>query len=152
MSKIENEIRVNCEPEQVWRVLADLESVQSYNPTVRLAEICGEPRTGVGATRRCELEPSGAVTERVTHWEEGTAIGLEVIVSDWPIVFMRWVTRLEPEAGQTRISQQLEYQVKFGPLGWLLDKLVMRRKLRSTLDEVFERLKTHAEGSSISTQ
>jgi hypothetical protein len=100
---------------------------------------------GVGAIRACRLEPKGRVVERVTHWEEGHAVGLEVAESDWPIHFMRWVTRVEPDGGGTRIQQELEYRVKFGLFGWLLDKLVMKRKLTSTLDDVFVSLVTYAE-------
>jgi hypothetical protein len=95
--------------------------------------------------RACELAPRGRIVERVTHWEEGRALGLEVAESDWPIHFMRWVTRLEPRGGGTRITQTLEYRVKLGPLGWLLDRLVMRRKLTATLDGVLASLVAHAE-------
>jgi hypothetical protein len=129
-------------------VLADLEAVQHYNPTVRTAAVRGTHRTGVGAERVCELLPKGRVVERVTHWEDGRALGLEVAESDWPIRFMRWVTRIEPRAGGSRITQALEYAVKFGPLGWLLDLLIMKRKLTSTLDDVFVRLAKHAEARS----
>src|SRR5205823_14539269 len=102
---------------------------------------------GVGAERACELVPRGRVVERVNHWEDGRAVGLEVAESDWPIHFMRWVTRVEAAGTRTRITQSLEYQVKFGLLGWLLDALVMKRKLTSTLDGVFASLVKHAEGA-----
>ena len=46
------------------------------------------------------------------------------------------------------MTQDLDYQVKFGPLGWVLDTLVMRRKLTATLDEVFASLARTAEGGS----
>jgi hypothetical protein len=86
--------------------------------------------------------------ERVTHWEDGRAVGLEVTESDWPIRFMRWVTRVEPKGSGSLITQSLQYAVKFGPLGWVLDKLVMRRKLSATLDDVFARLAKRAETAS----
>lgn len=144
MTTLHHEIEAACPPASVWAVLADLEAVQHYNPTVRTAAIRGSRRTGVGAERVCEL-PKGRVVERVTHWEDGRAVGLEVAESDWPIRFMRWVTRIEPVGSGSRISQTLEYAVKFGPLGWLLDALVMRRKLSRTLDDVFVRLARRAE-------
>jgi hypothetical protein len=140
MTTIRHEVEAPCPPARVWSLLADLEAVQTYNPGVREAKIRGSQRTGVGATRVCELQPSGRVVERVTHWEEGQALGLEVAESDWPIHFMRWVTRVQPCAGGTRISQELEYRVKFGPVGWLLDRLAMERKLRTTLDAIFASL------------
>ena len=105
----------------------------------------GTARSGVGAERECDIKPSGRVVERVTAWEEGRAVGLEVVESDWPIVFMRWTTRVDADPLGARISQELAYQVKFGPIGWLLDNLLMRRKHRSTLDEVFANLVRTAE-------
>lgn len=149
MTTIQHEVFASCRPERVWALLADLEAVQRYNPGVRRAAIEGSPRTGVGARRSCDLVPRGRVVERVTHWEDGRALGLEVAESDWPIHFMRWVTRLEAHERGTRITQSLEYQVKFGPLGWLLDHLVMRPKLTTTLDAVFAAIVRHAEGSPL---
>ncbi len=109
------------------------------------AAFIGTQRTGVGATRACALRPKGRLVERVTHWEEDRAVGLEVAESPWPIRVMRWVTRIEPNAAGTRITQDLEYEVKFGPMGRLLDALVMRRALTRNLDAVFAELVRHAE-------
>jgi len=146
MTIIHHEIHAKCPPGRVWSLLSDLEAVAHYNPGVRRAVIEGDQRQGVGARRACELSPKGRVVERVTHWEAERALGLEVAESDWPIRFMRWVTRVEPSETGTRISQSLEYELKFGLLGRLLDRLVMRSKLTRTLDEVFASLVKHAEG------
>jgi ligand-binding SRPBCC domain-containing protein len=145
MTTIQHEVFAACPPERVWAVLADLEAVQQYNPGVRRAAVEGSQTSGVGARRACDLLPTGRVVERVTLWEEGGALGLEVTESNWPIHFMRWVTRLEARERGTRITQSLEYQVKFGPLGWLLNRLVMKRKLTKTLDGVFASLVQHVE-------
>ena len=142
---IRHEVHAACPPERIWALLADLKAVQHYNPGVKRADVDGTQTSGVGARRSCDLVPKGRVIERVTHWEEGHAVGLEVVESDWPIHFMRWVTRIEPSDGGTRITQALEYSVKFGPLGWLLDRLVMKRKLTTALDEVFASLVEHGE-------
>jgi hypothetical protein len=151
MTALRHEARANCAPKAVWALLADLEAVQRYNPTVRSATIEGNQRAGVGAMRACELAPTGRVVERVTTWEDERALGLEVAESTWPIHFMRWVTHIEPDGSGTRITQDLEYKVKFGPLGWLLDRLVMKKKLTAAIDEVFASLVRHAEGKARST-
>ena len=148
MTTIRHEVHAACPPERIWAFLADLEAVERYNPGVKHAAIEGPQRSGVGARRSCELVPKGRVVEQVTHWEDGRALGLEVVESDWPIHFMRWVTRIEPSDGGTRITQSLEYAVKLGPLGWLLDRLVMKRKLAGALDDVFASLVRQGEGSS----
>src|SRR5690242_15999698 len=113
MTVLRHAIDVAVPPERVWSILADLVAVERYNPTVRAARWVGEARRGLGATRECDLDPPGKVRERVTVWEEGAALGLEVIASDWPIVFMRWTTHIVQVPGGTRISQDLEYQLKF---------------------------------------
>lgn len=146
MTTIRHEVHAQCRPERVWALLADLEAVEGYNPGVRAARIEGSARSGVGAKRVCELHPKGRVVERVTVWEDEKALGLEVVESDWPIHFMRWVTKIEPRGEGTAITQDLEYRVKLGPLGWLLDRLMMERTLRTTLDSVFAGLVKHAEG------
>jgi hypothetical protein len=147
MTTIHHQIEAACPPERVWAVLADLEAVRHYNPTVRTVAVKGTRRTGVGAERVCELLPKGRVVERVTHWEDGRAVGLEVAESDWPIRFMRWLTRIEPKGGGSLITQELEYALKFGPVGWLLDQLVMKRRLTATLDDVLSRLARLAEAA-----
>src|SRR5262249_61561163 len=114
MAIIQDGVHAACPPDRVWALLADLEAVGRYNPGVRRAALEGAQRTGVGARRSCELVPKGRVVECVTHWEDGRAVGLEVAESDWPIHFMRWLTRLEPSGTGTRITQALEYEVKFG--------------------------------------
>jgi hypothetical protein len=77
--------------------------------------------------RQCELYSKGQVIERVTICEDGKALGLDVVQSDWPIIFMRWVTRVESRGNASLVVQELEYRMKHGPLGWLLHALVMRR-------------------------
>ena len=147
MTTLHHDVTARCPPERVWALLADLEAVAIYNQTIAAARVRGAARAGVGAERECDLKPSGRVVERVIAWDEGRSVGLEVVESDWPIVFMRWTTRVDPGAAGARITQELTYRVKFGPLGWLLDNLVMRRKLTSTLDEVFANLVKAAEAA-----
>jgi hypothetical protein len=140
MTRLEHEVHADCPPERVWEILSDLEAVQHYNPGVRTAQIEGTKRDGVGAIRVCGLNPKGRVVERVTVWEPGRAVGLEVVESDWPLVSMRWVTHIEAHRSGTRIWQVLDYRVKFGLFGWFLDRLFLRRTLARALDDVFAAL------------
>lgn len=110
------------------------------------------PASGAGRGLGSLGESSKNVVERVTHWEDGRAVGLEVAESGWPIRYMHWVTRIEPKGAGARITQRLEYAPKYGPLGWLLDKLVMKRKLTATLDDVFARLAKRAEAAKAASR
>src|SRR5262245_61730331 len=113
VTTLHHSIDAPCPPERVWAVLADLVAVEHYNPTVSAARFRGTRRSGVGAERECDLRPNGRVVERVTTWEDGAALGIEVVESGWPIHFMRWTTRVAPHDGGARITQDLEYRVRF---------------------------------------
>jgi Polyketide cyclase / dehydrase and lipid transport len=145
MTVISHELTAKCPPGRLWAVLSDLEAVEQYNPTVRSAHIAGDRRAGNGAVRECELVPKGKVVERVTNWEEGRSLGLEVVESDWPICSMHWVTRIEPAGSGSRLVQRLEYKMKYGPAGWLLNALVMRRAVDRNVGRALQELIALAE-------
>jgi ligand-binding SRPBCC domain-containing protein len=148
MATLHHEIRIDAPVAQVWSVLADIEAVQHYNPTVASARCTSPAREGIGASRHCDLKPKGWVKERVTVWEAERALGLEVSESEWPIVYMRWRTDVTADGKGTLVAQDLEYEMKFGLLGRLMDALMMRRKLRQGVGEVFAGLKRYVEGGA----
>lgn len=146
MTTLRHQVRIDAPVEAVWKILADLVAVEHYNPMVASARLVSDRREGVGATRRCELKPKGWVEERVWDWTPPRAIGLEVAASEWPLVFMKWKTELSPDGAATLVSQEMTYKLKFGPIGAVMDALVMRRKLDKGIAEIFDKLKGYAEG------
>jgi ligand-binding SRPBCC domain-containing protein len=148
MTTLHHEIRINAPVDAVWNVLGDLVAVERYNPMVKSAKLLSEQQEGVGAGRHCELKPKGWVEERVWDWQPPRAIGLEVAASDWPVVFMKWRTELTAGSDATLVSQEMSYKLKFGPLGRLMDALVMRRKLDKSVAEILGSLKQCVESSS----
>ena len=145
MTQLNHEIRIAAPPGKVWAVLADLEAVSHYNPGVKHARYTSSVREGVGASRHCDLNQKGWVKERVIAWEPRKAMTMELYESQWPLKFMRWRTAIAPDGMGTRVTQEMEYQVKFGLLGRLMDKLIMQRKLDQTLARVFISLKRFVE-------
>jgi hypothetical protein len=148
MTVLHHNLSANCGPDALWQELSDLEGVARHNPSVRQARITGSVRRGVGAMRECDLDPKGKVIERVIHWDEGRSLGLEVVESDWPVRSMRWTTRIEPHGSGSRLSQQLEYKMKFGPVGWLLNAVVMRRAINRNVGKALSSLVASAEGKA----
>ncbi|MEM3208097.1 MAG: hypothetical protein QXQ87_08745 [Halobacteria archaeon] len=65
--------------------------------------------------------------------------------SSWPLAFMRWRTELSPDGAGTRLAQEMEYRLKFGPLGRLLDALVLKRKLDKGVADILQALKRFVE-------
>ena len=149
MTTLRHEIRIEAPVEAVWQAIAeDLTVVQRYNPMVSSARLLGTQREGVGAARRCELKPRGFVEERVWEWTPKRAIGLEVAASEWPIVFMKWKTELAEDGNATVVTQEMNYKLKFGPIGAIMNALMMRRKLDSGIRDVFASFKRYVEANS----
>ncbi len=147
MTSLHHEIHIDAAPEAVWAVLADLPTVAAYNDGVVAARWVSQQREGVGAARVCQLAPKGEVTEEVAVWEPNQALGLRIRSSPWPpIKSMEWTTRLRTGAANTtHVIQDLTYTVGAGPVGALLNTLVIRRKLSASLGGVFANLKTYVE-------
>lgn len=146
MTTLHHQVRIEAPVEAVWRAVAgDLTAVQHYNKQVSSARLLNELTQGLGAARRCELIPKGFVEERVWEWRPNAAIGLEVTASEWPIVFMRWKTKLKTVGAATIVEQELNYKLRFGPFGALMDALILRRKLDQGVRVVFEDLKRYVE-------
>ena len=145
MTRISHRFETDCPPEKLWSALSDLIAVSAYNPGVTRARLVGSQSSSTGAMRECDVLPKGKVRERVIAWEEGKAVGIEVTESDWPITYMRWTTRLSPLGNGSRIDQDLDYGMKFGPLGWLLNQLVMRRTLEKNVGVALKGMIAHAE-------
>lgn len=146
MSSVHHSFETTCSPEALWSVIADLSSVAKTNSAVRSVAVVGDKQGGIGAMRRCELRPKGTVTERVCAYDEGRAIGFEIVESDWPVVAMSWVTKVVPRSDGARLDQVLDYKMKFGPIGWLLNVLVMRRALERNIGEALKGVIRVAEG------
>lgn len=145
MTVITHQFPARCKPGDLWTVLRDLTAVASYNPSVIAARFVGDRRDGLGAMRECDLRPSGKVVERVTVWQDGRALGLEVVESAWPMHPMSWVTEIVPDGLGARVVQRLEYTMKFGLFGSVLNTLVLQRKLSAAVGDTLRGLITLAE-------
>jgi ligand-binding SRPBCC domain-containing protein len=151
MTVLENQIRIEAPPERVWSVLASLDALANYDPGVSEAEIVSEAKNGPGAARKCDLAPGGWFKERVGTWRPNEALSFELYECTLPVRSLRHSYTLVPDAGGTVVRQRMEYRLKFGPLGRLLDALVVRRKWDAGIRGFFSGLKKYVESGAQST-
>jgi len=153
MSKLHHEITIDAPVQRVWQVLSNLEDVEHYNPLVTQARYVSSTREDVGAARRCEFKPKGFAVERVIEWRPEEVLGIELAESSWPLKSSRWWTKLRPDDGRTLVTQDLEYEPKWGIVGTLMDAVMMRRKMDQSVAEIFVGLKEFAErGQRVSAE
>lgn len=78
MANITKQVQIDASSEKVWEVLADLGAAHKWVPAVVKSYYTSDARTGVGASRRCELFPEGAVDEIVLGWDDKQSIRYSV--------------------------------------------------------------------------
>jgi ligand-binding SRPBCC domain-containing protein len=147
MTVLENSIRIDAPKERVWAALAELDALERYDPGVRRSEIISSERGGVGAERRCDLVPGGWFKERVREWRPPLALAFELYDCTLPVRRLRHSYTLTEEGSATVVRQSMEYELKLGLVGKLMDRLVVRRKWDAGIKSFFAGLKRHVEGS-----
>src|SRR5712692_4607221 len=141
MAILENMIEIDAPPDRVWAALAALEALDRYDPGVKKSSVLEGPREGVGATRHCDLQPKGWFRERVTEWVPGQALAFELFACNLPVKRLTYRYSLVANGSGTVVRQRMEYRLKGGPLGMLLDSLVVRRKWDAGIKGFFAGLK-----------
>ena len=146
MATIHNEIAVNASLDKVWAVLTDLELLDKYDPTVMKSTLISAEKNGIGAKRRVDmLDGKNWFEENVSVFKPNEALTYELTACSFPIHQLKHSYSFEKAGDQTRVKQVMEYTVKFGLFGKLLDGLMIRKQSDSGIKKFFAGLKSYAE-------
>src|SRR5215475_13829291 len=146
MTKLYNEIVINAPLESVWEILSSVDQLQNYDPTVQRSKATTRNNTGVGASRRVDMKDGEHwFEERTTLCRPNEALQIELTACNFPIDGLRHSYTFEHQSGQTKVKQVMEYDVKYGVLGKLMDALVLRKRTDVGIKKFFAGLKEYAE-------
>ena len=148
MTTFKKQIIINTSQQRVWEIVSDLGGVYKFNPSVRKSYYTTRKTKGVGAARICELQPAGKILETVTHWNEGAGFTLQIdpIEKAPPVKNFKGLFQLkELKNNSTRVSVTIDYQMKLGAIGLLLNNLMIQSKMEKGIEDLLEGLKVHAE-------
>jgi uncharacterized membrane protein len=135
MPQIEKQIRINAPKQEVWRALADLGEVHQFHPFVKQSFYTSDKKEGKGACRRCELKSMGWVEEEVTDWQDGESFTLTIARGEKmpPFATNRFRQTLREDGKETILGMHIDYSLKYGVVGRILDKLLFRPQLAEKL-------------------
>ena len=142
MNKVEAQIVIDAPVEKVWEVLADFGAVYRWAPSVTDSYSTSKNNSGSEASRHCDVAGFGGIEETVTEWNEGREFTY-VFTGVGPISEGYSTWSVKPQGDKTLVYTELRYTVRFGPLGALMNALIMRRKLAQSLGNALEGLKHH---------
>ncbi len=148
MTSIGGDVWINAPRETVWRRLADLGGIHVFHPGLSGSQLLGDQPEGIGARRRCELKGGGHLDEEVVEWADQESLALTITGGKGLPPFVRAGGRFtlsDGENGGTVVGLALEYQLRFGWLGSLMDRLMVRREFERTVPAILKGLKRRAE-------
>jgi uncharacterized protein YndB with AHSA1/START domain len=128
----------------VWRVLADIGTIERWHPGVKRSRATNDTR-GLGGSRHCDLAAGSYLDEEVIVWKPEHRLTMRV--GDTNLPFKEAETRftLEPERSGTRVRVSPRYTLKYGLFGRLLDALYVRRSYHKGMRALLGGLRRHVE-------
>ena len=145
MTILENSIRIDAPVDRVWAVLACLDALERYDPGVTKSEVVTPMREGAGSARRCDLKPGGWFKERVADWKPNESLSFELFECTLPVRRLKHRYTLTPDGSGTLVHQTMEYELKFGLVGKLMDTIMVRKKWDAGIKGFFAGLKHYVE-------
>ena len=133
---------------KLWNIISDLGRIDKFHPGVQKSYYTNSLEQGFGAARICELQPSGKILETVKEWNDGSGFVLQIepIEKAPPVKNFEGNFELEEiNLQKTRVSITINYDMKFGSIGILLNKLIIQSKIEEGIDSLLTGLKLHAE-------
>lgn len=146
MATIHNEITVNAPVEKIWEALANIEMLDKYDPTVKESTALSENKSGLNAKRKVlMLDGKNWFDEKVTVFKQNEALTYQLTDCSFPIKGLQHSYSFEKIGNQTKVKQIMQYTVKFGLFGKLLDAMMIRKQSDTGIKKFFAGLKSYAE-------
>lgn len=129
MTTIKNEIAINAPVEKIWAVLSDLPLLEKYDPTVLKSELISTEKSGVGAKRKVYMnDGKNWFEEKVTIWQPGEALTIQLTDCTFPIHSLNHSYSFSINGATTVVRQIMQYEVKYGLIGKIMDKMMIRKQ------------------------
>jgi hypothetical protein len=153
--QVSRTVQVAAGPAAIWGVIADSRLLPQWAGVVTDVTYLGEEQEGVGMTRHCNVElggRTGTMTERCVEFLPNRRAGY--VVDDDTLGFHRMLVdygfaiTLEPRSDRTTALRIDTYYTPRTPLYGLLNRLVLRRRMRKLVDGLLQGLKQISERRS----
>jgi ribosome-associated toxin RatA of RatAB toxin-antitoxin module len=141
MSQVTASRTINAPAEAVWATLADYENIHLFHPGLDDSCLIGEQKNGLGATRRCDFKGGGSVYEEITDWVEGERYTVELSKIDMPLKSASATLSVSPiDDGSCTATMHMEYLPKYGILGALMDRMMIKKTMSGMFAKVLAEL------------
>ena len=146
MTVLRNEMIIDASVEKIWDALSQVGELDKFDPTVLKSRTISETGSGIGAARKVDMKDGKNWFEEVcTLSKPNEALVYELTACSFPVHQLRHSYSFEKIGQRVRVRQTMEYKVKYGWVGEILDALVIRRQTDSGIKQFFSGLKNYIE-------
>ena len=148
MGKLVNVININAPIEKVWGILTDLELLDKTDPTVKSAKLISENKTGLDAKRKVLMQDGkNWFDEKITVFKPNEELAYQLTDCSFPIKGLKHTYNFHITGNSVKVQQTMEYTVKYGFLGVLMDKMMIGKQFNSGINKFMNGLKSYAENN-----
>jgi carbon monoxide dehydrogenase subunit G len=136
MIHYERTLEIDAMPDAVWAVLGNFMHIDEFAPEIVSVDALTDGKDGIGSKRRNNFKNGTSLVEEVTEWEPKRRYRVQLSeMSSMPLHESYSAMSVEPtDNGRSMVTWDMDYRVKFGPLGWLLGQTVMKMMMGKILD------------------
>ncbi len=142
---------VNASIAPTWAAISEMGAVQDWHPNVARSEVLSTNSTGIGASRRVEFQDGNSVVETVIEQSEPHFTTMEMTESPPLKRAVVTIRAKERSAYVTEVTFSIDYDLKLGPIGWLIHVLMMKRLFGKVFGVALEGLSYHLETGNLVT-
>ena len=145
MSVVQETLTVNGSIALVWAAISKMGAVEDWHPNVARAVVLTDHDTGIGASRRVEFHDGNSVVETVIEESEQQFTTVEMTEATMMSKARVTIRTREQSADTTDVTFSIDYTLKFGPIGWLISAIMMKRLFRKVFGVALAGLSYHLE-------
>jgi ribosome-associated toxin RatA of RatAB toxin-antitoxin module len=146
MTTIHNEIIINAPIEKIWETLSNIDMLDKYDPTVKKSTLLSSNKNGIDAKRKVDmLDGKNWFEEKVTECKTNEALTFELTACSFPVHKLKHSYSFEKIDNLIKIKQVMQYEMKFGFLGKIMDVLMVKKQSDAGIKKFMSGLKSFAE-------
>ena len=146
MRKLTNNVTINAPIDKIWDILTDLELLDKTDPAVKKATLISENKTGLEAKRKVLMQDGkNWFDEKITVFKPNEELVYQLTDCSFPIKGLKHTYSFQKIGTETKVQQVMEYTVKFGLLGVLMDKMMIGEQFNSGVNKLLTGVKSYAE-------
>jgi hypothetical protein len=148
MTELRLQMKIDAPAERILEVLADSVQVSRWLPQPTATNSQESDSEETMAPRHYHHDLFSTLKERATEWEAGRSYAY-VIENFGPIKSAYVSFNATPDADGTLLTQAVNFQMKYGPVGAALDSLIFRPEFRRQMELNLQSLKNYVEASAL---